>query len=106
MVGKATLIAAYKTEQVPDACLRGHESERQRASMALEEELKGKVDIHWLPPTAVRLLIMNHTKPPFDDARVRRAVALGIDRKDLVETIDAGLAEQGSPFVPGAGLGV
>ena len=104
MGGKATLIAAYKTEQIL-MHVYGGTSLSARDSIALEKELKGQVDIHWLPPTAVRLLIMNHTKPPFDDARVRRALALGIDRKDLVETIDAGLAEQGSPFVPGAGWG-
>jgi len=50
----------------------------------------------------VNFLMLNSSKPPFDDLRVRRAVAMGIDRKALNELTNAGfptIADQ--PFPPG-----
>lgn len=38
-------------------------------------------------------LVVNPRVPPMDDARVRRAVSLGIDRKPIVEQVLAGVAD-------------
>ena len=45
---------------------------------------------------------MNWTAPPFDDPRVRRAVFLTVDRKELAEVHQLGFAKLGQPFFPGS----
>jgi peptide/nickel transport system substrate-binding protein len=51
----------------------------------------------------VTFLQMNASKPPFDDVRIRRAMALSLDRADFTETINRGEFEMASgPFAPGS----
>jgi peptide/nickel transport system substrate-binding protein len=47
------------------------------------------------------LIGMNASRPPFDDARVRRAFNLAIDRDELVEAVYFGSAVPGGPLSPG-----
>jgi peptide/nickel transport system substrate-binding protein len=49
-----------------------------------------------------REIHMRNDKPPFDDKRVRQALALAVDRKALVDGLFAGKADVGndSPFAP------
>jgi oligopeptide transport system substrate-binding protein len=59
--------------------------------------------LHSVPLFETRYLALNTTRPPLDDARVRRALALALDRPALVEKV----LLSGQPafnFVP-AGLG-
>ncbi len=56
-----------------------------------------------VPLSETRYLVLNTTRPPLDDARVRRALALALDRTTLVDKV----LRSGEPalnFVP-AGLG-
>jgi peptide/nickel transport system substrate-binding protein len=45
-------------------------------------------------------LLVNHARPPFNDARVRRAVDLAIDRDGYIRGVLQGAAVSGSPLVP------
>jgi peptide/nickel transport system substrate-binding protein len=50
-------------------------------------------------------LFFNTTRPPFDDARVRRAVARSVDRRRIVDVALAGFGEPGSsPVTSGSPL--
>ena len=56
---------------------------------------------HFTEVNTMQGVIMNAEKEPFDDARVRRALWLAIDRWELVDTIGGGKYVVGSPFPPG-----
>jgi peptide/nickel transport system substrate-binding protein len=45
-------------------------------------------------------LIINRDAPPFDNAELRRALALGIDRKAFIDIINQGEAQQGGTMQP------
>lgn len=45
-------------------------------------------------------LFFNTTRPPFDDARVRRAIARSVDRRRIVQVALAGFGEPSSSAVP------
>ena len=57
-----------------------------------------------LEPTNVSTnLIINRESPPFDNADVRRAVALALDRKAFVDTLWEGKADIGGTLLPPPG---
>jgi peptide/nickel transport system substrate-binding protein len=54
-----------------------------------------------LTPTNVsRTLIVNRDKPPFGDPDIRRALALSLDRKAFIDTINEGKADIGGAMLP------
>ena len=44
-------------------------------------------------PTSIAYLQMNHSRKPFDDVRVRQAMALSVNRQVVVDTVFGGLGE-------------
>src|SRR6266480_4060146 len=51
-----------------------------------------------------RNLILNRDKPPFDNADLRRAVALTLDRKAFIDIITQGKGDIGATLLPPEGL--
>ena len=76
-------------------------SNRPEDMARLEEDTDGRVRAVILEASGVQAFFLNHTKPPFDDARVRRAMYLGIDRQNAVEKAILGFGEVGTFFAPG-----
>jgi peptide/nickel transport system substrate-binding protein len=55
--------------------------------MRIQRESKGKVRGIYIPEAVQTYLVLHMNKPPFNDARVRRAVFLAIDRQELVKIV-------------------
>jgi oligopeptide transport system substrate-binding protein len=69
-------------------------------------ELRKRPDFHSAPFLATYFVRFNAGRPPFSDSRVRRAVSLVVDRKELVEKITRGGEPTAESFVPpGTGSG-
>ena len=76
-------------------------SNRPEDMARLEEDTNGQVRAVILEASGVEAYFLNHDKPPFDDARVRRAMYLGIDRDNAVEKAILGFGKPGTFFAPG-----
>lgn len=57
-----------------------------------------------VPALAVQFFGLNATKPPFNDVRVRRAVAMAIDRRVLVDSVLRSLAVEADHGIVAPGL--
>jgi peptide/nickel transport system substrate-binding protein len=55
--------------------------------MRIQRETKGRVRAIYIPEAVQTYLVLHMNKPPFNDARVRRAVFLAIDRHELVKIV-------------------
>lgn len=76
------------------------------APTALMSELRQRADFHAAPFLGSYFIRFNATRPPFKDARVRRALSLVIDKQNLVEKITRAGETAASSFVPpGTGRG-
>ena len=57
-------------------------------------------ELHHAPLAETRYLTFNTTRPPLSDGRVRRALALAVDRVKLVERVVLGGREPAGRFLP------
>ena len=55
--------------------------------MRIQRETKGRVRAIYIPEAVQTYLVFHMNKPPFQDARVRRAVFLAIDRHELTKIV-------------------
>ena len=92
-------IAAFKTGQILMAS-QGNMNSGLDAFLALEDDpaWTSKIDVWWLPGANNQHLAMNVNQPPFDDARVRRAFFLALDRQALVDGFGLGTFNIGAPM--------
>ena len=93
------LTAAYRAEQVlmpnfGDIGLSVRDLEQ------MERDLAGQIVLHWVPPHGFDGTFVNPERPPFDNAKVRKAIYLAIDRLDYIDTLLAGRGAMGTPFPP------
>jgi peptide/nickel transport system substrate-binding protein len=55
--------------------------------LRMQRETKGRVRGIYIPEAVQTYLVLHMNKPPFQDARVRRAVFLAVDRQELVKIV-------------------
>ena len=56
----------------------------------LPQKLYGEPSLHISPALENYYLLVNNERAPFNDPRVRRALALGFNRKELIDTVAGG----------------
>lgn len=72
-------------------------------SPAMLKDIKGQMPsaICEMQPTDTQTnLLVNRDKPPFDDARIRRAMALSFDRREFVDILGQGYDKIGATMLP------
>ncbi|MCE2464392.1 MAG: hypothetical protein J4F46_10940, partial [Dehalococcoidia bacterium] len=100
MADRTAMIAAFDTEAIYMCNQSGACGLDAKAAIELEERWTGKVNIHWLPPSAFDHLLLNFTRPPFDNEDLRKAVYIGQDRLWMLQKEQAGRGRLGTPFYP------
>ncbi len=69
---------------------------------ALKRDPRGQ--LLTFPQQQVYFMVIQLTRPPFDDVKVRQAMSLALDRKVFVDRATAGLAIPANSFMPKSGL--
>jgi oligopeptide transport system substrate-binding protein len=92
MVDESPAFAAYETGDLDVVAVPSTEIDRVRADATLSKELR------ILPILCTYYYGFNVEKPPFDDARVRLAFSLAVDRQTLIDTVLKGGQEPAQWF--------
>lgn len=100
-------VVAPDDERRVSMLLRGEVDLIDQVPPRLVEQLEGRpgIEVHSGPGLRVLFLAMRTDAPPFSDPRLREAVDLAIDRKELIERTLAGRAQPASQLVPPAIVG-
>ena len=105
IVDTGTIIAAFKARQV--LMTNSMVSNLSNAeALQLAEEMKGELTVYWAGPVGYAGLLLNTTKAPLDNQKVRKAIHLALHRQPFVETFSKGLDFLGTPTPPGAWYGL
>ncbi len=92
------MIASLQTEQVMGWATIFSGGPSQRDYEQLERDTNGQIVPLALPAWGGWGLLMNHNKPPFDNPNVRKAVALVLDRVEILKSVWDGVGQQGQPL--------
>ena len=94
MTDSAQAFAAYKNDQVDIISLAAEDLAAARS----DSELSTEIFIY--PGSCSYALMMNQTKAPFNDQKVREAFAYGLDREKYVDEILQGLGAATLTWIP------
>lgn len=72
-------------------------------SLILQAKKDSSLNVMTTPGINIRTFSFNTTHKPFDDVRVRDAVAMAIDRSEIIATAEMGLAQPTGPVPSSAG---
>jgi ABC-type oligopeptide transport system substrate-binding subunit len=92
---------AYQLYQTGELDIMG--SQQNPVPSAHIAEVQGQPDFHTAASLATRYIGFNNKKPPFDNVDLRRAFALGVDKKTLAEQVLGGAVVPADRILP-AGL--
>lgn len=90
--------SATQVLQVQAGSLHGSEGIPWSQIPTLEKDARGQ--LLTFPQQQVYFMVVQTTKPPFDDVKVRQAMSLALDRKVFVDRATAGKAEVANSFFP------
>jgi len=91
-----------KVLQIQSGSLNGTEGLPWSQVGALQSDTRGQLIL--LPQQQIYFMVLNLTKPPFDDVKVRQAMSLALDRQGFVDRATAGKADVANSFMPKSGL--
>ena len=92
---------AFETGQL-HLSIRGNGlNEQQLVELKKTLEERNEGTIHRSAPAGVGIISLNWTREPFSDKRVRRAIHLALDSREVVNVFLLGNGWQGTPFFPG-----
>ena len=92
---------AFETDQL-HLSIRGNGlNEQQLVDLKATLENREGGTIHRSAPAGVGIISLNWTREPFSDKRVRRAIHLALDSREVVNVFLLGNGWQGTPFFPG-----
>jgi peptide/nickel transport system substrate-binding protein len=66
----------------------------------LMKDVKAQAICELVPQNITRDLLINRSRPPFDDRDVRRAMALSLDRKAFIDILEEGQGDIGAAMMP------
>ena len=98
LVFKQVAESSTQVLQVQAGSLHGSEGIPWSQIPTLEKDTRGQLVI--LPQQQVFFMVLQLTKPPFDDLKVRQAMSLALDRKIFVDRATSGKAEIANAFFP------
>jgi ABC-type transport system substrate-binding protein len=88
--------------QIQAGSLNGTEGLPWSQVSALQSDARGQLSV--LPQQQIYFMVLNLTRPPFDDLKVRQAMSLALDRQVFVDRATAGQADVANSFMPKSGL--
>lgn len=107
---RAGNVAHYEYFSIPDEAERVARFRSGELDLMTETDAPPDLVAYRRPPQPIHLSIslILHPEPPLDDVRVRRAIALALDRQGLAESLNGRLATGGivPPGIPGHSPGL
>ncbi len=102
LVFKQVAESATQVLQVQAGSVNGSEGIPYSQIPTLEKDTRAQ--LLTFPQQQVHFMVLQLTRPPFDDVKVRQAMSLALDRQVLVDRVTAGKATAANAFFPKSAL--